>query len=234
MPDGTFVAYYRVSTAKQGKSGLGLEAQRKSVSGYLNGGTWQLIDEYIEVETGTRNDRPQLQEALSLCKATGAKLVVAKIDRLSRNAEFLLSLKNSGVDFVAADMPDANRLTVGIMAVIAEQERELISKRTKDALAAAKARGVKLGAYRGDVFVGRVGTAEDARRASEARTALFQQRYHQKAHLLKRFDPDGSASLRQIANSMNEAGVPTISGTGRWSANSVKRLRDFVQTRFVG
>lgn len=229
MPDGSFVAYYRVSTAKQGKSGLGLEAQRQSVEGYLNGGKWQLIDEYIEVETGTRNDRPQLQEAMSLCKATGAKLVVAKIDRLSRNAEFLLSLKDSGVDFVAADMPDANRLTVGIMAVIAEQEREWISKRTKDALAAAKARGVRLGAYRGDVFVGRVGTSDDAKRASEARTALFQQRYAEKAYLLKRFDPDGTASLRLIAERMNSAGVRTISGNGCWSANSVRRLKHFAQ-----
>ena len=227
MATGSFVAYYRVSTAKQGKSGLGLEAQRRSIETFLNGGQWDLLDTFTEVETGTRSDRPQLKEAMDLCKATGAKLLVAKLDRLSRNAEFLLSLKNSGVDFVAADMPDANRLTVGIMAVIAEQERELISKRTKDALAAAKARGVQLGAYRGGKFVGRVGTADDAKYASQVRTVLHKKRYEQKIHLLARYDPDGSASLRTVARALNDAGVPTISGKGSWSANSVRRLKAY-------
>src|SRR5579883_1614962 len=145
---GKWIAYYRVSTDKQGKSGLGLEAQRAAVKTYLNGGDWKLVREFTEIESGKRSDRPQLQAALDACRMFGAKLVIAKLDRLSRDAHFLLGLEKAGVDFVAADMPNANRLTVGIMAMVAEEERRMISKRTKDALAAAKRRGVKLGGYR--------------------------------------------------------------------------------------
>jgi DNA invertase Pin-like site-specific DNA recombinase len=122
-------------------------------------------------------------------------------------------------------MPEANRLTIGIMALVAEQEREAISKRTKDALAAAKARGVQLGAYRGDKFVGRVGTAEDAKTASDARTALYRRRAAERLPMIKKVDPDGSLSLRGIAQRLNDMGVPTISGKGSWSANSVRRLK---------
>src|SRR6516164_7376703 len=144
---GKHVAYYRVSTARQGRSGLGLEAQRQAVTEFLNGGDWKIVGEFTEIETGkyTNPDRPQLAKAMALCRLHGAKLVIAKLDRLSRNAHFLLGLKESGVDFVAADMPNANRLTVGIMAMVAEDEAQRISQRTKDALAAAKRRGVKLG-----------------------------------------------------------------------------------------
>lgn len=230
MTTGKFISYLRVSTAKQGRSGLGLEAQRKAVEDYLNGGTWQVIEEFVEVESGRNNKRPKLAEAIALCRATGATLVVAKIDRLARNAAFLLSLKEAGIEFVAADMPDANRLTVGIMALVAEQEREAISKRTKEALAAAKARGVQLGAYRGGKFVGRAGTAEDAKRASQARTERFRQSAMAKAPLLQRIDPDGSMSLRQIAGHLNQMGVPTVSGRGAWSANSVRRLKAYIQS----
>ena len=143
---------------------MGLEAQRKTVENYLNGGDWNVIEELVEIESGKNNRRPKLTEAIDLCKASGATLVVAKIDRLTRDAAFLLSLKDAGIDFIAADMPEANRLTIGIMALVAEQEREAISKRTKDALAAAKARGVQLGAYRGDKFVGRIGLKKILRR----------------------------------------------------------------------
>jgi DNA invertase Pin-like site-specific DNA recombinase len=146
---GKHVAYYRVSTPKQGRSGLGLEAQRHAVEGYLNGGDWQIVGEFTEIETGKRADRPALAKALAMCCLHGARLVIAKLDRLSRNAHFLLGLKESGVDFVAADMPNANRLTVGIMAMAAEDDAQRISQRTKDALAAAKRRGVKLGGDRG-------------------------------------------------------------------------------------
>src|SRR5215207_7466367 len=145
MAEGAFVAYYRVSTERQGRSGLGLEAQRKAVEDFLNGGNWRLVAEFTEIESSQQADRPALAKAFRACRLHGAKLVIAKIDRLSRDAHFLLGLEKAGVDFVAADMPTANRLTVGIMAMVADEERRMISKRTKEALAAAKARGMKLG-----------------------------------------------------------------------------------------
>src|SRR5258706_10612390 len=148
MSEGKFIAYYRVSTARQGRSGLGLEAQRNAVMDHLNGGKWRLVAEHTEVESGKRTDRPELARAIGACRRHRATLIIAKLDRLSRDAHFLLGLQKAGVEFIAADMPTANRLTVGIMALVAEEERRLISKRTKEALAAAKRRGVKLGCPR--------------------------------------------------------------------------------------
>src|SRR5215203_4839646 len=145
MAQGRFVSYLRVSTDRQGRSGLGLEAQRKAVSDFLDGGRWELIAEFVEVESGKRDDRPKLAEAMALCRLHNATLVIAKLDRLSRDAHFLLGLQKAGVRFVAADMPEANEMVVGIMAVVAQAERKMISARTKAALAAAKARGVQLG-----------------------------------------------------------------------------------------
>ncbi len=145
MPNGKFVSYLRVSTARQGISGLGLEAQRASVTGYLNGGDWTLVREVLEVESGKRNDRPALADALKLCRKHKATLVIAKLDRLARNVAFISNLMESGAEFVAVDMPQANRFVVHIMAAVAEQEAEAISKRTKAALQAAKERGKKLG-----------------------------------------------------------------------------------------
>src|SRR5918995_6882481 len=145
MAQGRYVSYLRVSTDRQGRSGLGLEAQRKAVEDYLNGGRWQVLAEFVEVESGKREDRPKLAEALALCRLHGATLVIAKLDRLSRDAHFLLGLQKAGVRFVAADMPEANEMVVGIMAVVAQAERKMISARTKAALAAAKARGKRLG-----------------------------------------------------------------------------------------
>src|SRR3954466_1761959 len=145
VASGKWVAYYRVSTAKQGASGLGLEAQREAVAGYLNGGNWQLAAEFTEVESGRKNDRPELAKGLALCRRIGATLIIAKLDRLARNVAFVSNLMESGVEFVAVDFPTANQLTIHILAAVAEHEREMISARTKAALAAAKARGTKLG-----------------------------------------------------------------------------------------
>jgi DNA invertase Pin-like site-specific DNA recombinase len=138
MAEGKWISYLRVSTDRQGKSGLGLEAQRNAVAKYLNGGNWAVVKEYVEVESGKRSDRPKLAEAIKACRVYGVKLVIAKLNRLLHDAHFLLGLEKAGVDFVAADMPNANRLTVGIMAMVAEEERRMISKRTKDALAGGK------------------------------------------------------------------------------------------------
>lgn len=139
------VVYLRVSTAQQGRSGLGIEAQREAVSNYLLTGGWTLLRELVEHESGAKNDRPALAEALRLCVITDAVLVIARLDRLSRSASFLLNLRDSGTPFIAVDMPDATPLTVGIMACVAQAERERIAANTKAALAAAKARGTRLG-----------------------------------------------------------------------------------------
>src|ERR1700722_20045985 len=142
MANGKFVAYYRVSTVKQGESGLGLEAQQKAVRDYLNGGHWKLIDEVTEVESGKRNDRPALARALALCRLHKATLIIAKLDRLARNVNFISNLMESTVEFTAVDFQTANRLTVHILAAVAEHEAQAISTRTREALRAARARGV--------------------------------------------------------------------------------------------
>lgn len=139
-----YVPYYRVSTLGQGKSGLGLSAQREIVGRFLKAGDL-LLSEFVEVESGKRADRPQLTAAISLAKQQGARLLIDKLDRLSRNVSFIFSLRNAEVDFVACDIPDANTLTVGIMAVLAQHERELIGERTRAALQAKKAQGFQLG-----------------------------------------------------------------------------------------
>ncbi len=138
MPD-KFVSYLRVSTDMQSRSGLGLEAQRQAVASFLHDGQRMVLSELVEVESGSRNDRPELQKALALCRLHHATLVIAKLDRLSRDAHFLLGLQKAGARFVAADMPEANEMVVGIMAVIAQAERQMISKRTREALAAKRA-----------------------------------------------------------------------------------------------
>jgi DNA invertase Pin-like site-specific DNA recombinase len=153
---GKFVSYYRVSTDKQGKSGLGLEAQKEAVQQRLDGGRWQLVGEFIEVESGKRASRPQLDAAIAACKKNKAKLIVAKLDRLSCNVAFLLKLIDSGVEVLFADLPELNgamgRFMLTTMASVAELEAGLISERTKAALKAAKARGVKLGRHGAEVL----------------------------------------------------------------------------------
>jgi DNA invertase Pin-like site-specific DNA recombinase len=219
MAVGRFVAYYRVSTAQQGRSGLGLEAQREAVRCYLNGGNWTLADEVTEVESGKRNDRPELDRALGLCRLYGATLVVAKLDRLARNVAFISKLMESGVDFVAADFPEANRLTVHILAAVAEHEAAMISQRTKSALAVAKARGVKLG-NPANLRNQLVGSA----RSNAAKAAKADKRA---ADLLPVIVPlkAGGASLRQIAERLTCRGIPAPRG-GTWSAVAVKRILD--------
>src|SRR4051794_29578177 len=146
MANGKHIGYYRVSTGQQGQSGLGLEAQKKAVTDYLNGSNWELTAEFTEIESGKHEDRPELRKALAACKKHKAILVIAKLDRLARNVHFISGLMHAGTEFVAVDFPQANRLTIHILAAVAEHEREMISQRTKAALAAAKARGKRLGA----------------------------------------------------------------------------------------
>ena len=146
-PRNKFIAYYRVSTQKQGASGLGLEAQKAAVTSFVRE-QMHILGEFVEVESGKKNHRPQLHAAIAAAQSQNATLLIAKLDRLSRNAGFIFALRDAGVSFVCCDMPDANSLTVGLFAVIAQHEREAISKRTKDALAAKKARGAILGSPR--------------------------------------------------------------------------------------
>lgn len=215
---GKFVSYLRVSTAQQGRSGLGLEAQRKAVADYLNGGRWKLVAEFVEVESGKRNDRPQLAAALAACRLHGARLVIAKLDRLSRNAAFLLNLRDAGVKFVAADMPDANEMTIGIMAVVAEAERKMISARTRAALAAAKAQGRKLG-NPANLSNRKLGTL----RANEVKAKKAAGRAEDLAPVIADIQAGGAVSLRQIAAALNARGIPAARG-GRWSAVQVARV----------
>lgn len=215
------VAYYRVSTEAQGRSGLGLEAQRSAVAGLCQARDWEIVAEFTEIESGKRNTRPQLAAALRRAKVLGAKLVVAKLDRLSRDAEFTLRVRNSGVDFACADNPDINRLTIGLLAVINEDERERISDRTKAALAAAKARGVKLGNPNGAAPLLRAGRGNaDAVRAVQAQAA---ERAREYAEIIEDIQASGVASLAGIARELNERGIITPRG-GRWHASSVKNL----------
>jgi DNA invertase Pin-like site-specific DNA recombinase len=218
---GVFVAYYRVSTAKQGASGLGLEAQREAVRAFLNGGSWTLAAEFTEVESGKRNDRPELAKALQACRVYGARLVIAKLDRLSRDAHFLLGLEKAGVDFVAADMPMANRLTVGIMAMVADEERRMISARTKAALAAAKARGKKLGGNRGAVL-----TVAARAAGRQARTFRADTRAADLAPVIAELRGRGVVTLNGIAQALTERGIPTPRGRSAWSAVQVRRAMD--------
>jgi len=216
------VAYYRVSTAAQGRSGLGLEAQQAAVRDYCQRTGGKLLHEFTEVESGKDNHRPKLAEALSLCRLTGATLLIAKLDRLSRNAAFLLTLRDSGTSFVAVDMPEANSVTVGIMAVIAEEERRAISARTKAALAAAKARGVKLGNPNGAAALRKAGTGPKAGTQAAQRNA--DRRAEEVAGVIAEIEAGGTVSLAGIAKALNERHIRTPRG-GAWQAVSVQRVK---------
>jgi DNA invertase Pin-like site-specific DNA recombinase len=203
---GKFFSYLRVSTDRQGERGHGLDAQRKAVADYLNGGAWELLGEFVEVESGKRNGRPKLAEALAACKKHRARLVIAKLDRLSRNVAFIATLMDGKVDFVCCDFPSANRLTLHILAAVAEHEREMIAKRTKEGLAAAKAKGVVLG----NPELAAANKAEAIERAK----AL--------APILSEFS---GMSARQVAAGLNERGIATPTGAP-WSAKTVLRVRE--------
>jgi DNA invertase Pin-like site-specific DNA recombinase len=210
----SFVAYYRVSTERQGRSGLGLEAQQNAVRSFLKDGARELLAEYTEVESGRLKGRPQLQAAIAHCRKSKARLVIAKLDRLARNAAFLLTLRDSGVDFIAADMPNADRLTVGILALMAEHERDMISRRTKEALAAARARGVKLG--NPTLSQCRALGIEQNKRAARAFATRVQPVI---AEIIKQ----GFKSRRSIAEELNRRVIPTARG-GRWGAQTVANV----------
>ena len=216
-----FVAYERVSTARQGKSGLGLDAQRLAIDRFAAQSGAEVAARFTEVESGKRSDRPELTKALHLAKVTGATLVIAKLDRLSRNAAFLLTLRDSGVRFLAVDLPQANDLTVGIMALVAQQEREAISRRTKEALAAAKARGVKLGNPNGAAALRRAGQGGVALRAAVSRNA--NQFAQDLAPVIADLQSQGITTLRAIADELTTRGILTRQG-GRWHVSNVRNL----------
>ncbi len=213
-----YVTYYRVSTQRQGRSGLGLDAQRAAVRAYIASAGGTVLASFTEVESGKLNDRPQLDAALRRCRQTRATLLVAKLDRLSRNAAILLALSESGVRFVAADLPDMNELVVNIMAVIAQQERKAISERTKAALAAAKARGAQLGNPSTLVH-----SKATARRASQAAQQAAQSRAVELRDVVEDARAQGATSLRQLAAHLNGLSITTPRG-GTWAAASVARL----------
>lgn len=220
------VTYLRVSTAAQGRSGLGLEAQRHAVEQFCRSRSCEVLAEYVEVESGKRSDRPALAKALHHAKVTGATLVIAKLDRLSRNAAFLLQLQDSGAKFVAADMPEASNLTVGILALVAQQEREAISARTKAALAAAKARGTRLGNPNGAAALRRAakgnGAAVGAVKASADRHAA------DLAPVIADLREAGCRSLRDLAEALNERRMKTPRG-GKWHPTSVRNLLERIR-----
>jgi DNA invertase Pin-like site-specific DNA recombinase len=216
-----FVAYYRVSTDKQGVSGLGLEAQRAAVARHVAAAQGVVVAEFEEIESGKRNDRPEIAAALAACRVRRACLIIAKLDRLARNVFFISSLMESGVDFVACDNPHATKLTIQILAAVAEHEREMISQRTKAALAAAKARGVRLGNPR--LKPG------DTRRARQARSRRALAHARDVARYIAEVRRAGCTSLGEIARALTARGIATAAGGEEWTAEGVKRILARVQ-----
>jgi DNA invertase Pin-like site-specific DNA recombinase len=216
MANGKFVAYYRVSTQKQGQSGLGLEAQKASVASYLNGGQWELIGEFVEVETGkganALDKRPKLRAALEVCRKQGATLIIAKLDRLARNVHFVTGLLETACDFVAADMPQANKVMIQMHAVMSEWERDQISMRTKAALAAAKTRGVKLG----------VAGSSNLERNIEERKNVAEAFAAKLAGVIQGFKANGLSQRAMVAE-LNQLGIRTAKG-GEWSLIQLQRV----------
>lgn len=236
---GKFVAYYRVSTGRQGKSGLGIEAQRAAVQTYLNGGDWTIVDEHVEVESGKRSDRPALDKALAAARLHRASLVVSKVDRLTRSVAFLSRLLEAGVDVRFADLPQiegaTGRFLLQQMVAVAELEAGMISKRTRDALAQAKKRGKMLGGRRrkiigedakGKPIYGAV--ANGSPRARAAATRVRSERAAQRAvdigPTITALQAAGATSLQAIADGLNAQRIPTARGGGSWSPTQVMRV----------
>lgn len=220
MADGSFISYYRVSTQKQGRSGLGLEAQRRAVADYLNGGEWELLDEFVEIESGRRKDRPQLKAALEMCRRKKATLVIAKLDRLARNVAFIATLLEGRIKFVCCDMPEADSTMLQIYSAIAEREAAKISERTKAALAAAKARGKQLG------WSIPARTEEQKVAAQRGAAANRDQARRFASNVLPIVESIRAAGIRSLAataKALNARGIATARG-GRWHAATVRRL----------
>jgi DNA invertase Pin-like site-specific DNA recombinase len=211
---GKWVSYLRVSTAQQGKSGLGLAAQRAAVETFLNGGSWTLAAEFVEVETGKRSDRPELAKAIALCKKLKAKLVIARLDRLARNVAFISNLMERKVDFVACDMPNATPFMLHIYSAVAEEEARAISARTKAALAAVKAKGKVLGGPK---------LAEARRMGHEANRRNADKFAVNVKPIIAEIRTSGVTSLRKVAAALQARGVPTARG-GAWNAAQVANL----------
>lgn len=214
------IAYYRVSTRKQQRSGLGIDAQRQIVAQFAMSTGAKIVDHFTEHESGRSLTRPELQRALAACRLQRATLVVAKLDRLARNAAFLLSLRDSGVDLVACDMPSMNRMTVGIMAVVAEEEARVISERTRVALQAAKRRGTILGTPRN--------LTTNARRLGCTRSAVVradaaESRAKDLAPIFERFRSEGISSVGQMAHALNQTEIRTPRGKA-WTPVAVLRV----------
>jgi DNA invertase Pin-like site-specific DNA recombinase len=218
--NGKFVSYLRVSTQRQGRSGLGLEAQREAVDGYLNGGKWTLVSEIVEVESGKRSDRQELAKALSLCRLHRATLLVAKLDRLARNVALISALMEAGVKFVAVDLPEANELTVHSMAAMAEYETKAISARTKAALSMAKKRGVPLGGLRWDITSVSAKGRKIALQTRQEKAAKYRADVLPLIHEAQR---KGVVTLAALADAMNADNAPAPRG-GSWSAVQVQRI----------
>lgn len=204
-----YIAYHLISTTRQGESGLGLEAQKEAVTRYLKSSDGEVIGDFVEIESGKKKDRVELEKAIAACKKHKATLIIAKLDRLARNVHFISGLMEGGVEFVAADNPHANRLMLHMLAAFAEHEREQISKRTKEALAAAKARGVKLG-KNGQKL------AEEHKKQARAFAETI-------LPTIKQLQQQGKNSLRSIAEELNRLNINTREGK-KWHPMSVSRL----------
>lgn len=218
-----YVSYFRVSTQKQGQSGLGLEAQQTSVDAFIKNRDGDVLDSFTEVESGKKANRPELDKALRRCKLTGATLVIAKLDRLSRDIAFIANLQKSKVEFVCVDMPDANTLTIGMMAVLAQYERELISERTKAGLAAAKRRGVVLGNPTLQLV-----RNSDTVAAREAKKRTTTERNKQLKELITEIEASAlqPMSLTDIATELNLAGYQTARGK-KFTKTQVYRIMGY-------